>query len=68
MGSNISWPPYPIEVKTDLGEGYILYVRSNYLFTNDEYAIVLKSNGELLFFTNKQFKVVKNHTYQINIQ
>lgn len=65
----ITFPPYPIEVLTnEKGEGYILYVRSNFIYTNDEFCIVLKETGELLHMTTKQFKIVNNFTYGINIK
>jgi hypothetical protein len=57
----------PIPVITELGRGYLLYVKSNGLYENDEFAVVLE-NGELRHFLTKQFKVETNFTYGINKQ
>lgn len=61
----ISWPPYPISVYTEKGEGWILYVKSNFQFANDEFCIILKSGGELLHMTSRQFRITSNATYGI---
>lgn len=54
-----------IPVITLKGRGYILYVKVNGLYENDEFAIVLE-NGDLRHFLTDQFKIETNHTYNIN--
>jgi hypothetical protein len=56
----------PIPVVTEKGRGYILYVKANGLYENDEFAIVLE-NGDLRHFITTQFKVETNYTYGVNI-
>ena len=56
----------PIPVVTPLGDGYLLYVKSNSMFENDEFCCVLNETGELRHFNTTQLKVQKNHTYGIN--
>jgi hypothetical protein len=55
----------PIPVITEKGRGYLLYVKSNSSFENDEFAIVLE-NGDLRHFLTTQFKIETNFTYNIN--
>jgi|HubBroStandDraft_4_1064222.scaffolds.fasta_scaffold269993_2 hypothetical protein len=55
----------PIPVITELGKGYILYVKSGSMFENDEFAIVLE-NGYIRHFLITQFKIEANPTYKIN--
>lgn len=56
----------PIPVTTDLGDGYILYVRSNGMFENDEFCCVLKEDGSVRYFLATQIKIWFNATYGIN--
>lgn len=58
----------PIPVTTDLGSGYILYVKWNGIYSNDEFCVVLSETGELRHFTTTQLRVEKNFTYGINIK
>lgn len=55
----------PIPVNTDLGSGYILYVKSNGMYQNDEFCVVLE-NGDLRHFITTQLKIQRNETYNIN--
>lgn len=59
---------FPVPVSTPLGEGYILYVKSNPLYENDEVTCVLFGTGEIKHFTTDQLVVTKNSTYSINIK
>lgn len=56
----------PIPITTELGDGYILYVKSNGIFENDEFTCVLNSTGEIKHFLSSQIKVWSNSTYGIN--
>lgn len=56
----------PIPVTTDLGDGYMLYVKSNGMFENDEFTCVLNDTGEIKHFLSSQIKVWSNSTYGIN--
>ena len=56
----------PIPCTTPLGNGYILYVRSNGMLENDEFTVVLMEDGGIKHFTSDQVKVWTNSTYGIN--
>lgn len=62
------FPPYPIPVTTHLGDGYVLYVKSNNMWENDEFAIVLSNGGEVKHFNSSQINVWHNATYEIKKQ
>jgi hypothetical protein len=55
----------PIPVTTELGRGYILYVKAGAIFDNDEFCVVLE-NGDIRHFLSPQLKVERNDTYGIN--
>lgn len=55
----------PVPVTTPLGSGYILYVKSNPLYENDEITCVLLDGGDIKHFTSDQVKVWNNATYSI---
>ena len=61
----VTFPPYPIPITTPLGDGYILYVKENGMFENDELAVVLDESGGIKHFTTGQVKVWHNETYGI---
>lgn len=64
----IVFPPTPIPVIVEeKGKGYILYIKDNGMFDNDEFTIVLSSTGEILHITTKQFTLDTNFTYGIKI-
>lgn len=52
---------------TDLGDGYILYIKENGMLENDEVAVVLGKSGIVRHFTTNQIKIWRNSTYDINI-
>lgn len=58
-------PRNPIPVTTPLGDGYILYIRSNNFLENDEATIVLLDGGDIRHFDITQVKVWHNETYGI---
>ena len=64
----VTFSPYPIPVTTPLGDGYLLYVKSNNMFENDEFAIVLSNGGDIKHFNSSQVKIWHNATYDIKKQ
>lgn len=62
---SITFTDKPIPVRTDLGEGYILYVKDNQMWENDEFAVVLEETGNIRHFNTTQITVIKNDTYGI---
>ena len=64
----VTFSPYPIPVTTPLGDGYLLYVKSNNMFENDEFAIVLCNGGDIKHFNSSQVKIWHNATYDIKKQ
>ena len=58
-------PRNPIPVITPLGDGYILYIRSNGFLENDEVSVVLLDGGDIKHFDITQVKVWNNETYGI---
>lgn len=63
----VTFPPNPIPVVTDLGDGYILYIKENGMLENDEVAVVLGQSGIVRHFTTNQIKIWRNSTYTINL-
>ena len=59
----------PVPVHTDLGDGYIWYVRDGGTWENDIFAVVL-SDGRVRHFRSDQIKIWNNGTFDIssNIQ
>jgi hypothetical protein len=53
-------------VKTPLGDGVLLYVRS-LAHDNDEWTVML-DNGDIKHFNTSQIKAYKNHTLEINLE
>jgi len=58
-------PRNPIPVITPLGDGYILYIKSNGFLDNDEVTVVLLNGGGIKHFDITQLKVWHNETYGI---
>ena len=62
----ITFCPQPIPVIVEgLGDGYLLYVKDNGMFMNDEFCIVLKEGGRVVHATTRQFRIATNESYQI---
>ena len=61
----IDFPPYPIPVHTPKGDGYVVYIKSNNLFENDEVCVALCDGGDWLHFNTSQIKSYQNLTYDI---
>jgi hypothetical protein len=55
----------PIPVTTDIGYGWLMYVRDGGTFSNDIFAIVLEEDGIIRHMRTDQFKVLQNPTFDI---
>jgi hypothetical protein len=55
---------HPLPVKTDLGEGYALYVQTGGTFENDIWCVVL-DDGKIRHFRTNQLRCVDNGTFGI---
>jgi hypothetical protein len=55
----------PIPVSTDIGYGWLMYVRDGGTFSNDIFAIVLEQDGVIRHMRTDQFKVLQNPTFDI---
>jgi hypothetical protein len=55
----------PIEVMTPLGEGFLFYVQTGGNWSNDIFAVILKSGGKIMHFTSDQIRVWSNGTWGI---
>ena len=55
----------PIPVKTDIGYGWIMYVRDGGTFSNDIFAVVMESDGVIRHMRTDQFCVLRNDTFDI---
>jgi hypothetical protein len=56
--------PMPVNTYA-LGGGMLVYVRDGGVFSNDTFAIVLTSTGELRHFDSTQFTFLENPTHEI---
>jgi len=61
----IVFPPYPIPVIADGQEGYVVYIRSNSLWENDEVCVALCDGGQWRHYNSGQIKSYHNATYGI---
>lgn len=55
----------PIPVNTDIGYGWLMYVRDGGTWSNDIFAIVLEDDGIIRHMRTDQFKVLQNPTFDI---
>lgn len=55
----------PIPVSTDIGYGWLMYVRDGGTFSNDIFAVVLEQDGIIRHMRTDQFKVLQNPTFDI---
>lgn len=62
---NITVLDIPIPCVTELGDGLILYIKSNGFLENDEVTVVLLEDGSVKHFTTAQIKIFHNETYSI---
>lgn len=55
----------PIPCHTEIGEGYIWYVRDGGTFENDIYCVVLCNGGLIRHFRADQLTIANNGTFDI---
>ena len=55
----------PIPVSTDIGYGWLMYVRDGGTWSNDIFAVVLEQDGIIRHMRTDQFKVLQNPTFDI---
>jgi hypothetical protein len=55
----------PIPVNTDIGYGWLMYVRDGGTFSNDIFAVVFEKDGVIRHMRTDQFKVLRNDTFDI---
>ena len=55
----------PIPVSTDIGYGWLMYVRDGGTWSNDIFAVVLEQDGVIRHMRTDQFKVLQNPTFDI---
>jgi len=55
----------PIPVNTDIGYGWLMYVRDGGTWSNDIFAVVLEEDGIIRHMRTDQFKVLQNPTFDI---
>ena len=55
----------PIPVLTDIGHGWLMYVRDGGTWSNDVFAVVLEKDGIIRHMRTDQFKVLQNNTFDI---
>lgn len=63
--SEIVFPPYPLPVVTPLGDGYVVYIKCNGMYENDEVCVALREEGQWRHFNTSQIKMYHNGTYDI---
>jgi hypothetical protein len=56
----------PVPVSTDIGYGWLMYVRDGGTWSNDIFAIVLEQDGVIRHMRTDQFKVLRNDTFDIS--
>ena len=61
----ITFCPSPIPCKSPLGDGYIIYIKDNGMFENDEATVVLLEDGSIKHFDLTTINVWHNETYGI---
>lgn len=55
----------PMPVETDLGYGWLIYVRDGGSFSNDIFAVVLDKDGVIRHMRTEQFRLLRNDTLDI---
>lgn len=62
----ISFPPHPIPVVVEgLGDAYIVYIRENGMWDNDEICVALLDGGKWYHVNTQQIRSWHNDTYDI---
>lgn len=55
----------PVPVKTEIGYGWLMYVRDGGTFANDVFAVVMEKDGGIRHFRTEQFSLLPNPTCDI---
>jgi hypothetical protein len=55
----------PIPVKTDIGYGWLMYVRDGGTWSNDIFAVVMEKDGVIRHMRTDQFAILQNNTFDI---
>lgn len=55
----------PVPVKTDIGYGWLMYVRDGGTWSNDIFAVVMEKDGVIRHMRTDQFAVLQNNTFDI---
>ena len=55
----------PVPVKTEIGYGWMMYVRDGGTFANDVFAVVMEKDGGIRHFRTEQFSLLPNPTFDI---
>lgn len=64
--STICFAPFPIPVHVEgLGAAYIVYIKDNHMYQNDEVCVALMDGGQWYHVTTEKIKSWNNATYGI---
>ena len=55
----------PIPVNTEIGYGWLMYVRDGGTWSNDIFAVVMEKDGVIRHMRTDQFSLLKNDTFDI---
>lgn len=55
----------PIPVNTEIGYGWLMYVRDGGTWCNDIYAVVMEKDGVIRHMRTDQFSLLRNDTFDI---
>ena len=55
----------PIPVSTEIGYGWLMYVRDGGTWSNDIYAVVMEKDGVIRHMRTDQFSLLRNDTFDI---
>ena len=55
----------PIPVNTEIGYGWLMYVRDGGTWSNDIFAVGMELDGVIRHMRTDQFKVLQNNTFDI---
>lgn len=55
----------PIPVSTEIGYGWLMYVRDGGTWSNDIFAVVMEKDGVIRHMRTDQFSLLRNDTFDI---
>ena len=55
----------PVPFQTEIGYGWLMYVRDGGTWSNDIFAVVMEKDGVIRHMRTDQFKVLQNNTFDI---